>query len=182
MLRHFALPPGLQLRQLSGGTAPYAALGSAFAVAMFPHAFELLAFMELYALAVPILVPDLPLMLKIERLTTFPAASAELFSMRDAVFGDELAGGTPPGHAYAPYWAHRDGAMGVPAAHFEHWWGLSYFTLLPHVSEFASMPDLVARLGALDRRAVASAMRREHADLAQASVAAMVETLRELLA
>ena len=54
-------------------------------------------------------------------------------------------------------------------------------TNFPHVSEFSSMPDLVKKLASLDRRAVASSMRKTHGEICSVAVKILALGLHDLL-
>lgn len=161
-------------------TTTYKSMSSAFAVAFFLHAHELLAVTDFYALAVPILAPDWTMMLEVERLTSFPATSSEWFSVRDGAFGEALSGGAGYDHPFAPFWSHSPRVWGASPEHFGYWWRFSYCAILPHIIEFVSIPDFVSRLHALPRDAVAAAIAAAHAELARASLRTVAAAVARL--
>ena len=154
-------------------TLSYETLGAFYACAFFPWGLHALAFMEIYGLHVPLFVPTAELLLKVERVGSFPDQIAEVFDTRDRDFpiGMELLGP-------APFWA-KD--VRAPVQQVAFWWKYSFMVRLPHVSEFASIPELVHQLAALDRGAVVRSMRAAHGDLSVAAVTLLARGLRDLI-
>ena len=85
----------------------YDELGSFYACAFFPWNMHAHAFTELYGLYVPLFVPTWDLVLKVERLASFPDQIAEVFDARDPRHGAALAGD----FSYPkPYWSQSSAA------------------------------------------------------------------------
>mmetsp|Transcript_118120 Transcript_118120/g.227829 ORF Transcript_118120/g.227829 Transcript_118120/m.227829 type:complete len:469 (-) Transcript_118120:68-1474(-) len=160
--------PGWNFLNMANNIVSFEQMGELYACAYFPNGLELLGIMDLYALLIPLMVPTWTLMLKVERLITIPRRWTWPPEERFHWF---FVGNETFKHPYPPFW---DGSMlqvgRVAPEQFGYWWQYSHVAILPHVIEFASMPDLSLKLHTLDRASVTADMRRTHISMARSTV------------
>ncbi|CAE6912162.1 unnamed protein product, partial [Symbiodinium sp. CCMP2456] len=132
---------------------PYADMALYRAAVMMPWDLNLVMFHDLYAMNLPLFLPDLP---GLHRVATTYFSRFKMNSAHDEQpFGEQMISGRNSPHRYSPFELEYLEAR-------DYWLQFTEYLRAPAVGRFAGLPDLLLQVANLDGPAVSAAMQAQN--------------------